>query len=58
MVVGTVVARVGSAILTSLLTEKVIIAILIRLGDYLVKRSSNTLDNTVWEEVKKALQQS
>ncbi len=52
---GNVLALVGSKLLQSLVTEKVLIAILIKLGDYLVKRSSNSLDDEVWDEVKKAL---
>jgi len=44
-----------SKILTSLLSEKVLIAVLLRVGDFLVDRSSNDLDNEVWSEVKKAL---
>ena len=47
------IAKVLSSIATALLTEKVIIAVLIKIGDYLVDRSSNKLDNTVWNEVKK-----
>ncbi|MHC4616472.1 MAG: hypothetical protein ACYTEQ_01830 [Planctomycetota bacterium] len=52
---GNVIAAVGSALIKALLTEKVVIAIMVRLGDYLVKRSGNTLDDTVWAEVRKAL---
>ena len=44
-----------SRILTSLLSEKVLIAVLLRVGDFLVDRLSNDLDNEVWSEVKKAL---
>ena len=42
-------------IATKILSQKVMIAILIKLGDWLVKRSENKLDDKVWEEVKKAL---
>lgn len=53
---GTVIAKVGSRLLTTLLTEKVIIAILLRLGDWLVGRTANKLDDEVWDEVKKVLE--
>jgi hypothetical protein len=42
-------------IATKILSQKVMIAILVRLGDWLVKRSENQLDDKVWDEVKKAL---
>ncbi len=44
-----------SKILTGVLSEKVLIAVLLRVGDFLVAKSSNELDNEVWAEVKKAL---
>ena len=44
-----------SKILTGMLSEKVLIAILLRVGDFLVKKSTNKLDDEVWMEVKKAL---
>jgi len=44
-----------SKVLTSLGTEKLIKAILIHLGDWLVAKSSNKLDDKLWAEVKKAL---
>ena len=42
-------------ILTSLGTEKLIKAIIMQLGDLLVVKSSNKLDDKLWAEVKKAL---
>ena len=42
-------------IATKMLSQKVLIAILLKLGDWLVGRSENKLDDKVWEEVKKAL---
>ena len=42
-------------IATKILSQKVMIAILVKLGDWLVKRSENELDDKIWLEVKKAL---
>ena len=42
-------------IATKMLSQKVMIAILIKLGDWLVKRSENDLDDKIWAEVKGAL---
>jgi hypothetical protein len=42
-------------IATKMLSQKVMIAILVRLGDWLVKRSENDLDDKIWAEVKNAL---
>jgi|TARA_R100001082_G_C4230968_1_gene103203 hypothetical protein len=42
-------------IATKILSQKVMIAILIKLGDWLVKRSENELDDKIWVEVKTAL---
>jgi len=42
-------------VLTSLGTEKLIKAIIMHLGDWLVAKSSNKLDDKLWAEVKKAL---
>ena len=42
-------------VLTTLGTEKLIKAILTHLGDWLVSKSSNKLDDKLWAEVKKAL---
>jgi hypothetical protein len=39
----------------TLLTEKIIKAVVIGLGDYLVKSSKNKLDDIAWAQVKKAL---
>jgi len=41
---------------TKLLSEKVLIAIVLKLGDWLVKRSENDLDDKIWAEVSKALE--
>ena len=42
-------------VLTSLGTEKLIKAVIMHLGDWLVAKSSNKLDDKLWAEVKKAL---
>ena len=42
-------------ILKSMCSEEVIKAVVIALGDYLVARSSNKLDDTLWDKVKKSL---
>lgn len=42
-------------IATKVLSQKVMIAILVKLGDWLVKRSENDLDDKIWAEVKSAL---
>ena len=42
-------------IATKILSQKVLIAIVLKLGDWLVGRSENKLDDKIWEEVKKAL---
>ena len=39
---------------TKILSQKVMIAILLKLGDWIVGRSENDLDDKVWAEVKKA----
>jgi hypothetical protein len=42
-------------ILKSLFSEDVIKAIVVALGDYLVTKSSNKLDDTLWSKVKETL---
>ena len=42
-------------IATKILSQKVMIAIVLKLGDWLVARSENDLDYKVCSEVKKAL---
>jgi hypothetical protein len=44
-----------SKVLTGILSEKVLIAVLLRIGDFLVAKSSNKLDDEVWAEVRSAL---
>ena len=42
-------------IIKSIMTEKVLKSIMVVLGDYLVKSSKNSLDDLLWEKVKKVL---
>jgi hypothetical protein len=44
-----------SKLMTGLLSEKILKAVLLKLGDYLIKKSDNKLDDEIWAEVKKAL---
>jgi len=46
---------VVSKLLTGLLSEKILKAVLLKLGDYFIKKSDNKLDDEIWAEVKKAL---
>jgi hypothetical protein len=41
---------------TKIFTQKVLIAIVLKLGEWLVKRSENDLDDKIWVEVTKALE--
>ena len=50
--------KILGAIATKLLSQKVMIAILLQLGDWLVLRSENKLDNKIWAEVRKAFHES
>ena len=43
------------SILKSFLSEDIIKAVVIALGDYLVLKSSNELDNKLWAKVKEKL---
>jgi hypothetical protein len=45
-----------ATVLKSFFTEKVLKAILLTLGDYLVLSSKNKLDDALWEKVKNVLQ--
>lgn len=42
-------------LLSSLGTEKLLKSILLHLGDALVKKTTNDLDDKLWNEVKKSL---
>ena len=50
------VGNILSIILKKLVSEKILTIILVKLGDYLVTKSSNKLDDAVWGEVKNVLQ--
>ena len=45
-----------TAVITRMFSQKVLMAILLKLGDWIVARSENDLDDKIWDEVKKALQ--
>ena len=45
-----------TAVITRMFSQKVLIAVLLKLGDWIVARSENDLDDKIWDEVKKALQ--
>ena len=45
-----------TAIVTRMFSQRVLIAILLKLGDWIVGRSENDLDDKIWDEVKKAPQ--
>jgi hypothetical protein len=44
-----------SKLLTGLLSEKLLKAVLLKLGDFFIEKSDNKLDDEIWAEVKKAL---
>ena len=47
--------QIITKILISLLTEKLIIGILLGFGDWLIPRTSNALDDKIWNNVRKVL---
>ena len=50
--------KILGAVATKIFSQKVLIAILLKLGDWLVARSENNLDDKIWAEVKKAFNES
>ena len=48
-------AQIIAFLTKTLLTEKILKAVLIAIGDYCVKSSKNKLDDVLWAKVKKAL---
>ena len=50
-----IMAQIIAVLTKTLLTEKILKAVLIAIGDYCVKSSKNKLDDVLWAKVKKAL---
>tara|TARA_R100001594_G_C3899247_1_gene230405 strand:- start:378 stop:596 length:219 start_codon:yes stop_codon:yes gene_type:complete len=50
--------KILGAVATKIFSQKILIAILLKLGDWLVLRSENNLDDKIWIEVKKAFNES
>ena len=50
--------KILGAIATKFFSQKVLIAILLQVGDWLVGRSENKLDDKVWVEVRKAVSEN
>ena len=50
--------KILGAVATKIFSHKILIAILLKLGDWLVLRSENNLDDKIWIEVKKAFNES
>ena len=50
--------KILGAVATKIFSQKVLIAILLKLGDWLVLRSENNLDDKIWVEVRKAFDQN
>ncbi|MCW4629640.1 MULTISPECIES: hypothetical protein [Marinomonas] len=55
---STILLAILKTLLTKLVTEKVLIAVFLHVAEFLTKKSSNTLDDKLVEEVKKALNES
>ena len=49
------VGKLVVVILKKMVSEKILTLVLIKLGDFLVNKSSNKLEDAIWNEVKKAL---
>ena len=54
-ILGKALAATVAKLAAAAFSEKVIMAIVLKLGDYLVKSSKNKLDDAAWAEIKKAL---
>ena len=50
--------KILGAVATKIFSQKILIAILLKLGDWLVLRSENNLDDKIWIEVKKAFNEN
>lgn len=46
------------ALLKVLVSEKVIIELMVKLGDWLVKRTENDLDNEIWLPLREQLERN
>lgn len=53
-----VIKRFILLIIKALLTEKMMMRLMVIGGDWLVKSTKNKLDDKVWPELKKALEES
>ncbi len=53
--IGPVIASVGSTIISSILTKRVIMLVVLKLMDYLVASTDTNLDNELWKEIKEAI---
>jgi hypothetical protein len=53
---GTIVAAILKTLLTKLVTEKVLIGVFLHIAASLVAKTSNTLDDKLFEEIKDALE--
>ena len=51
-----VFVSVLKVLVTSLLSEKVLIKLFVRLAEYLAGRTTNTLDDEIVQDMKKALE--
>ncbi|RBO82617.1 hypothetical protein DFP76_10582 [Marinomonas aquiplantarum] len=54
----TILLAIFKTMLTKLVTEKVLIAVFLHVAEFLTKKSTNTLDDKLVDEVKKALNES
>lgn len=55
LVVRKVVSVCVGALLKALMSEKVIIELMIKFGDWLVKRTGNDLDDKAWTSLREQL---
>jgi hypothetical protein len=54
----TILLAILKTLLTKLVTEKVLIAVFLHVAESLTKKSTNTLDDKLMVEIKKALNES
>jgi|TARA_R110000744_G_scaffold31727_1_gene74557 hypothetical protein len=52
---GIVLASLVKTLLTKLFAEKVLLAVLLHIAEYLAARSGNDIDDRIVSEIKKAL---